>query len=82
MTTEIFTIYDKVACQCTGIIHAINKADAVRLFKRKFKDAVEREDFELLKLGQFDHDKGIIDSLDLPENIPVGPALAEKEIER
>jgi len=82
MTTEIFTIYDKVACQCTGIIHAVNRADAVRLFKRKFKDADDREDFRLLKLGQFDHDKGIIEALDLPEDVETGPSKADKEIER
>lgn len=71
MTTEIFTVYDKIAMQCKGVFHAINKADAVREFRKQFKENPDREDFELLKLGNFNHDKGIIDALEIPENVSV-----------
>lgn len=71
MKTLMYTFYDRVACQCGPVNHARNEADAIRAFTNAFKDREDRADFSLLKLGGFDHDSGKIESLDVPEDIPV-----------
>lgn len=71
MKTMLFTFYDRVAMQCGPINHARNEAEAVRTFIKAFRDKEERNDFSLLKVGYYDHDKGTVEALEVPEDIPV-----------
>ncbi len=71
MKTELYTHYDKVACQAEGILHARNEADAIRTFIKRFKERDDSLDFSLLHLGNMDHDEAKIYLLDIPNDIPV-----------
>lgn len=75
MITHLFTYYDKIAMQCGPINHERNKATAIRSFINAFGEGpmkkFDADDFDLLYLGTYDHDKGEIDRFDVPENIPI-----------
>lgn len=70
MRTLMCSEYDKVGMMCGPILHARNEADAIRLFNRRFKDRDDIEDYDLLKVGYFDTDKGIVEPVNPPEVIP------------
>lgn len=71
MKTELYTFYDKIAQQCGQVFHARNEPDAIRSFMKAFSEKPERDDFELLHIGSYDHDKGKIVAEEVPENVPV-----------
>lgn len=71
MKTELYTFYDKIAMQCGPVNHARNEADMMRAFSKAFKERDDSDDFELLHLGSYDHDKGVIEAFDLPRKIPI-----------
>jgi hypothetical protein len=70
MKTELYTFYDRVAQQCGPVFHARNEADAIRTFMKSFEEKPERNDFELLHIGAYDHDSGKIIAEDIPEMVP------------
>lgn len=77
MKTILYTVYDRIAMRCGPIFHAVNDADAIRGFKKRYKDQEDRSDFRLLRLGAYDHEKGNIDSLDIPEDVSVNFGTTE-----
>lgn len=71
MTTSIYTVYDKIAMRCGPIFHAVNDDDAIRGYKKRYRDQEDRADYKLLKLGVFDHMKGTCECVDVPEEISI-----------
>ena len=79
MTTQIYTLYDRVASQCENIWHARNDPDAQRSFLKRFENRKDFDDFALLHIGEFDHDTGNFYPLDIPDEIPTS-RVSEEEI--
>lgn len=77
LKTRLYTIYDKTAQQSLQIFEARNDQHAQRSFQTALANEPYGEDFELLYIGEYDHDAAEIDPQIPPENIPV--SLPRKE---
>lgn len=71
MRTELYTFYDTIALQHGSIFHARNQADAIRAFLKTLNEKEDRDDFELVYLGSYDHDTAELEVVDIPEKVPV-----------
>ena len=79
MTTQLFTLYDRIAMQTEGIFHARNEADAMRAFSKRFSTRDDSDDFNLLHLGSMNHDTGAIQLFDVPQQIPISLKPPKKD---
>lgn len=79
MKTNMYTVYDKVAMESAVIFHAKHDAVAMRDFANVMRRRENPEDFQLLKLGVYDHDTMKIEMLNVPEEMHV--AVQKKEVE-
>jgi len=69
--TQVFTVYDKIAMESAPLFHAKSVAVAQRSFALKLLEAERPEDFQLLHLGSFDHEKNKAAFFEVPEEIQV-----------
>jgi hypothetical protein len=80
MTTQLYTYYDRIACQSEFIFHARNDGDAQRHFIKRFENRDDADDFQLLHIGKMDHDTSKCTILDMPEDVQITlPKKKEKE---
>ena len=70
---NLYAVFDKTAEECGPIFEAKNDGLAVRFFKKKLEsvDPGLVEEFQLLQVGTLDHDKCLVESLDIPELVEV-----------
>lgn len=75
----IYSVLDKIAVEYGPPFLAVNDGAAVRSFHRMFKDAegIERNDYELRRVGDFDILSGYLVGLP-PETIVTGIAAVKK----
>lgn len=84
MKFNLYTIYDSQADEFGPIFECKNHAVAIRKCKNEFKGVGGLSDFELLHIGEFDHETGVFGSYS--ENLSMG-SLADicsdvKEIDK
>jgi hypothetical protein len=71
MTTQIYTYYDRIACQSEFIFHARNDGDAQRHFIKRFEKRDDSDEFQLLHIGSMDHDTSKVTLLEVPESVEI-----------
>ena len=66
MKVNIYTIYDKVACEAGPIFQAKNDTVALRCFMGLMKDtpSVNPTDYDVYCLGEFDTESRIFNAVD------------------
>lgn len=77
MRNQIFTIRDKVAEESGTIFEAKNIGIATRMYKNLLKDQPYKDDFDLLLLGEINHNNDELIKYDSIESIPVTFSPAE-----
>lgn len=82
MRTEMYVVYDKIAQESGQLFHAKNDAVAARSYAKQLRQQERPEDFQLLKIGSFDHDTARASMLEVPEEIfvsvrPQAPEVSE-----
>lgn len=79
MVFQLYAIFDRVAASYTAPNCQINKGTAVRWFSGAMQDSKLRpSDFDLVYLGKFDSESGVITSLDVPEYVINGGEIANE----
>lgn len=79
MFFQLYAIFDRVAATYTAPNCQINKGTAVRWFTGAMQDSKLRpSDFDLVYLGTFDSDSGIVKGLDVPEYVMNGGEIANE----
>lgn len=55
----LYTVYDRVACQCGPLFEALNEAVAVRQYRNLLQSVspLDRDAYVLYRVGSFDRDK-------------------------
>jgi hypothetical protein len=80
MITQLYTYYDRIACQSEFIFHARNDGDAQRHFVKRFENRNDSDEFQLLHIGSIDHDTSKVTLLEVPESVEITlPNYLKKE---
>lgn len=81
MKDYIYTIFDKAGEISGTIFHQRNDISAIRFYRQSTMkmDPLTKADFKLVKLGEFDNETMIINTLELPEEILVPETNQPKE---
>lgn len=68
---RLYCLYDRVAEECGNVFEQKNNALALRLFDRYLKDhpAINPDDYQLLFLGTFDRELGVIEAVPDSEEV-------------
>lgn len=68
MKTQLFSIYDNVACVFNKPFTAINKGDAIRAFEQSIKEVLPERlmEYDLFELGTYNDSTGIIIPIKAP----------------
>lgn len=82
MKAQIYVIYDRVAMESGPIFEARNDGVAFRQYSAVVQRAkgANAEEYQLLKLGEIDHDTNVISPCDA-EEIYIGLQLIDQEEE-
>jgi hypothetical protein len=67
MQTNLYVIYDKVALESGPIFEAKNDGVAFRRYNAILQESDHPDDFQLLKVGLFDHDNNTGEISDVEE---------------
>lgn len=60
MVVRLYAVFDRVAQQCGPLVDSVNDGTAMRQFKDAFRENVNRQDYQLLYVGEFDQAKGVL----------------------
>lgn len=80
MKTGMYVIYDKVAQECGPLFEAKNDGVAYREYARLREGTENPEDFQLLKMGLFDHETLQMTVVDDPIDV-IQDTVIENEVE-
>ena len=74
MKTRLYTVYDRIAEQSGPVFEAKNNAVARRQFVNMLNSEklLEKDDYELLLVGEMDHDTNVMSGSLVPELIMRG----------
>lgn len=55
----LYTVYDRVACQCGPLFESVNEAVAIRQYRNLLQSVspLDRDAYVLYRVGSFDRDK-------------------------
>lgn len=71
MKSEVYTVFDNIALEGAPLFHAKNDAVAQRNVAVLLQQQVRPEDYSLVHIGRFDHERLVFELLDPPDVIPV-----------
>jgi hypothetical protein len=81
MKMHMFSIYDSIAEVFNKPFTEVNAASATRLFKNSLSDNVNKRDFFLYHVGEYDDNKGTLIPYNVPKRIADMLTSSEEAIE-
>ena len=69
MTTRIYVVYDRLACESGPLFEAKNDAVSRRQYDKLIQRTARPEEYQLLCIGMMDHDVNKLTVFDKPEEV-------------